>query len=672
MENLQSGLRYCNGRRPVLDGTQKGDLKAKDLEILYKALKDQSYGPIPAKSFDLAKSPQMGGGQRHMALPTLRDKVVEAAIYLQLEPVVDPTFSDNSYGFRRGRGCHDALNSMKYKWQASTWVMTFDICKCFDTVNHKKLLELLKRYCDQATLELITKLLKVGYINMDNLNDRLDTRSLEVPQGSILAPLLANIYLNQLDLHIEKLQEKWTVGKSRRYNPDYNKVTLTAEEARILEKHPDLAPHLQKAKLKELRLSGNNPRTDPKDPEFTRLYYVRYADDFVIGMCSTKEQALEVQKEILKFLEEELLFEVSRDKSRISHCSARENLFLGVYFRWSHRPNLETTESKDPRLVVPEVNNATFTIPVERLLLRATDRGFATIRKAGTPRATSYRKWTGLEDQEIIRRFSAIIRGLYNYYSCCNQRSDLWPVLALYRKACALTLADKHKLKTSTKVYKKYGPYLKISDPLGRVEKSVTLFYPESLATNIVFKRGKKAKDLRDIDAIIVGARSYTRREILKTTPSHYLAESCQFPGCHGKDDLEDYPLPPQRNLFSQSPFDKWLLANSRKTVTLCKKHHQKVDHNIVDRKELPLRRGGEQRTSHMREKRHLARVVLRRGEIPKSIFGHPEVYICASVRCLSTLDRKSLAYSVTTRQESTDPYMGWKHPKVEAGLKTP
>jgi len=165
----------------------------------------------------------------------------------------------------------------------------------------------------------------------------------------------------------------------------------------------------------------------------------------------------------------------------------------------------------------------------------------------------------------IVNRFSLITRGIYNYYTCVNSRSDLWPVFSFYRKACALTLADKHKLKTAAKAFKTYGSKLTIKDGLGKV--ACQLFYPETLKTSVIFKRAEGSRNLKEIDNIVIGIRgSYN--------VSSPKSAQCEYPGCHTKVGLEEHHTNPQANIKAASPFLKKLRAKNRKTVTLCRKHH--------------------------------------------------------------------------------------------------
>jgi RNA-directed DNA polymerase len=112
-------------------------------------------------------------------------------------------------GFRPGRGCHDALRVIKRNWQNVTWIISIDISKYFDTIHHGILIELLTPYCDQATKELIGKLLKANYVDISNLADSVERRSAGTPQGSLISPILANLYLHELDVYVaEKLIPK--------------------------------------------------------------------------------------------------------------------------------------------------------------------------------------------------------------------------------------------------------------------------------------------------------------------------------------------------------------------------------------------------------------------------------------------------------------------------------
>ena len=119
------------------------------------------------------------------------------------------------------------------------------------------------------------------------------------------------------------------------------------------------------------------------------------------------------------------------------------------------------------------------------MLKKLVEKGLAKRRKDGTVRATAYLKYGMLEDEKIVNRYSAMVRGIMNYYSCINRRSDLWKVLSILRKSCALTLAHKHKVATAARIYSKYGPNLTVRN-LGK--EVASLFYPKSLKTKMDFK----------------------------------------------------------------------------------------------------------------------------------------------------------------------------------------
>jgi hypothetical protein len=306
---------------------------------------------------------------------------------------------------------------------------------------------------------------------------------------------------------------------------------------------------------------------------------VRYADDFIIGFCGPKAEADFIMTLLKKFLES-IHLSVNDTKSKIFHSGDRGIKYLGMYVRYINtnkvtkkkiEPSIEGSTDQVVDLTMKSVNSMQLRVPVDRLVKRAVDRGYAKFRKDGSVRATSCRKLASLTDAQLVVRYSAIIRGILNYYSCVNRRSDLWAICSLYRKSLALTLADKHKLKTAAKVFRKYGPLLKVQPekPGGKV---TTLYYPETLKTKLDFKTGKACVQAPMLDAILEKLKG-SHRGLPKT------AEVCEYEGCNVSSGLEAHHPNPQANLARKdlTAFEKSLIAKKRKTIMLCGKHHKRM-----------------------------------------------------------------------------------------------
>ena len=572
IENLEQGLlRTKSNVSPGLDGETKAEFTQNRLVQLHKELKQQKYIPKPNKRVVL---PKPNGGKRYLGIASQRDKIVQAALLIQLEQLVDGHFSENSFGFRPGKGCHDALHVIKYKWQNATWVINLDIQKYFDTIHHEILLEKLSSLADQATVELIRKLIKVGYVDIHNLNDRTAYSIEGVPQGSLISPILANIYLHDFDVFVQgKMILKWNRGNERKFLTGYQtRKVLTKDDRAILEKYPELKNQIERVKHNRWVLDGK-PSRDPNDTVFRRLHYIRYADDFLLAFCGTKQEAKQIKDELEQFLLSELKLEINLEKSYLAHAEDHNILFLGMFIKYASYNKIVKDENHKIRGEVHQlkstaINSAQLRVPVERLMERAVEKQYAKQKPNGTIRATSCRKLASLSEKELVIRFSSIIRGILKYYSCVNQRSDLWPVVSLYRKSCALTLADKLKMRTAAQVFKKFGPKLKIKDEL---QKTTTeLLYPDSLKTKIDFKKGKSDINVQNL-CIDVDKLQGSYRSNFKT------ARVCQYTGCHETQNLEVHHLNPQFNLNLQTnltAFEKSLITKKRKTITLCREHH--------------------------------------------------------------------------------------------------
>jgi len=577
-ENLKKGLNKTKKNvAPGIDGVIKINFTEKKLEILYKSLKSQKFKPTPVKRVNI---PKLDGGMRPLGIASQRDKVIQAAILIQLEPVLESIFLDCSYGGRPNKNCHHALKSIKTKWQNVTWIISVDIQKYFDTINHDLLLNMLEEYCDQATIELIRKFLKCGYIDLYNHPETLEKTEIGTPQGSLISPILSNLYLHRLDRFVvEQLLPEWNRGSERKFISGYQtRKLLSAEEKKLVESLNinGLQEAIERLKHNEW-VKSEFPARDPKDDNFRRMHYIRYVDDFIIGFTGSKAEAEDIKGRIEAFLFDELKLKTNETKSYISHSSDRGIKYLGYYIRYIFNNKIQKDakvgykdgEGKGHQLKSIAINQAQLRIPSELLLRRAVDRGYGKIRKNGTIRPSSCRKLCSLEDKQIVNRFSSIIRGLMEFYSPANRRSDLWQIVAFYRKSCALTLADKHKLKTAAAVFKRYGPNLKVTDPVKK--KETVLFYPTTLKSTGNFRLGKSFVSLsEDIMDPIQGSYKSNKKSMM----------TCQWPNCNRTENLEEHHVNPVRSIRDKglSEYQIWLKKKQRQTITLCREHHLEAE----------------------------------------------------------------------------------------------
>lgn len=572
MDNILAGFdRVKNKKSAGVDNERKSDITIAKLKKLHKDLKTQKYKPNPSRRVAI---PKAGGGQRFLGIASTIDKVVQMVLVQHLEPIFEPLFSEHSYGFRPNRGCHDALSKIRNGWQNVTWTISLDLEKYFHTIHHNILIEILSEYCNQGTLELIRKLITVGYIDLQNKNDSSESATKGTPQGSILSPLLSNIYLNGFDQFVvTNLLSRYNIGDGRpSLRPAYfQEHKLVDKDKEILKIYPELKQSILNVKHKRWVESGQS-RYNTKDTAFGRLYYARYVDDILFGAVNPHNTATEIRTLAVEWLHNNLKVQVNQSKSEIRH-SSKQTKFLGVLLNWLPNKiikNKTTDAAEFARYKSISHNKAQLRIPVVDILRKAVDNKFATpMDKKNSVRATSCRRLGSFTEKEIVSRYNSIIRGIINYYSCCNQRSDLWKIIDIYRKGCALTLADKLKLKTASKVFSKFGRFLSIKDITGKQVANLSA-WPISLKTTNKFLRANSNISINELDAVMQATEgSY------KSLPK--VAATCQFEGCDSILNLEQHHINPQVNLKRKDLTDymKSLISKKRKLVTLCRKHHQ-------------------------------------------------------------------------------------------------
>lgn len=190
-----------NGGAPGVDGITVQELKShlrKYLEPLKRKLKDGSYQPQPVKRVAI---PKADGSKRYLGIPCVLDRVVQQAILQIIDPIIDPYFSEKSFGFRKGRNAHQAIKLAEtYYEEGYQTVVDCDLKSYFDTIHHQRLRAYLEEFItDKILLKLIWKFLRSGILDKDIYIDTTEG----TPQGGPLSPLLANVYLNKLDRELE-------------------------------------------------------------------------------------------------------------------------------------------------------------------------------------------------------------------------------------------------------------------------------------------------------------------------------------------------------------------------------------------------------------------------------------------------------------------------------------
>lgn len=386
--------------------------------------------------------------KRLLTISNPRDKVVQQAMYLVLNAIYEPSFLDSSHGSRPNRGNHSALKAIKLKFHGVKWCVEADIDNNFPSISHKVLLRILRKRisCDKF-LALIKRSIKVGYVN----DGTFYPSNMGLLQGNITSPILNNVYLHELDVFMGELSKNFASGKYRRKNPVFRRIQYLMEG------------ESNRSELKKLRRKFWKIQSkDPVDPNFKRLYYIRYVDDFVIGIVGSREDTISIKNIVKGFLKAELKLNLSDEKTLITHFSKTPITFLGILIKgnWETDKRIKLVKRGGVTRKISLTGRTVLMAPIKDLFLKATVAGFFK-RKHGKFIPTKVGWLINLDHADILKYYNSVSRGILNFYSFANNRKSLGSLVHGLKFSCARTLALKYKLRFASKVFRRFGGRLK-------------------------------------------------------------------------------------------------------------------------------------------------------------------------------------------------------------------
>ncbi len=430
--------KIARNRGALTPGTETDTVDGMSLTRIRKLieqLRSERFRFKPARRIQI---PKASGGSRPLGVQNFSDKLVQEALRMLLEAYYEPRFRDSSHGFRPGRGCHTALTYVKKQFRGTTWFIEGDIHGCFDHIDHQVLLALLARDIhDGRLLNLLGMGLQAGYLEGWQYHRTFSG----TPQGSVLSPVLANLYLHELDTFVEEeLIPQYTRGKRRSPNPDYIRLAYPIKCARWAGE----AELVQALEQQRRQL----PSQDTYDPNFRRLKYLRYADDFLLGFFGPKSEAVAIKAALGAFLREKLHLEMSESKTLITHARTEQAQFLGYAISIYHADDKISPRTGTLTKTRSVNGQVRLGIPYGRVyeFCKRYLRNDKPIHEAAL---------LAYSDVQIIMLYQQRFRGVAEYYKYATDRHELGRLKYVMEVALTKTLA--HKFKTSvTRVYRKY------------------------------------------------------------------------------------------------------------------------------------------------------------------------------------------------------------------------
>lgn len=523
------------------------------VENLIEELRNNAYRPKPVRREYIKKT---NGKMRPLGIPSFRDKLLQEVIRRFLEAIYEPIFSDFSHGFRPNRSCHTALKQSLPYFKGARWFIEGDIKGCFDNIHHDKLIEILQRKIkDSKFINIIRSFLRAGYIEDFRYNQTYSG----TPQGGILSPILANIYMNELDNKIMEIKQKFDKPATRCINPEYDKIRGKRYWLQVKlknateEEKPALISKINEYS-KELLKIPYKSQTDKN------IAFVRYADDFLIALRGNNEDCIKIKEQLTQFLKDELKLTLSDEKTLITHSSERVR-FLGYDISVRRNQQISTNSLGHKKR---QLNGTVeLLVPLEKIEKFMFDKGIIRQTKAKKFHPIHRKGWMYLPDHEILERYNAEVRGILNYYRLAINYNKLNYFQYLMEYSCLATLAGKHNSSISKIIDKhKNGKGWSIKY---KTKKGIT--------------REKKIVKLKDCkgfgdDNIVRHIYSVNTNATIR---ARLQAGVCELCGSRGKSNYEVHHVSSVKELEGNKLWEKIMKMKNRKTLVVCEECHKSV-----------------------------------------------------------------------------------------------
>ena len=539
------------------DGKTIDQMSIQRIESLIASLKNETYQPNPAKRVYI---PKKNGKKRPLGIPSFEDKLVQEVIRMILEAIYEGYFEYTSHGFRPFKSCHTALSSIQKRFVGAKWFIEGDIKGFFDNIDHCVLIGILEeRINDVRFIRLIRKFLKAGYMEHWQFNHTYSG----TPQGGIISPILANIYLDKFDKFMDEYAKKFDKGNKRRVNPAYNRICNKRNSLkRKLNAETDVKKReILISQIRNMRTEMQQiPYGNDMDEQYRRLKYVRYADDFLIGVIGSKSDCEVIKADLTKYMQEQLKLELSEEKTLITNAQDKAK-FLGyeIYVQRSES-KVKNSLGRTNRMFNGNVRLHVSTEIARNKLLAMNAMVIKQVNGKEIWWAESRGFLTSLKEEDIIAQYNLEIRGFYNYYSIANNISAVGDTFGgIMKRSCIKTLAHKHN-STMRKEWKRY-----------REGQDFVVRYKDSKGQEkcrVLYNEGFRRKQVND----------YAECDHMPNTcflPQASLVERlkngvCEL--CGNKAPLMMHHVRTLSKLKADTEWNKLMLKKGRKTLAVCEK----------------------------------------------------------------------------------------------------